>query len=106
MLPEDHKKYMFRFKNSDILDTILSVKEKKLEATRVTNGFSLLANVSSTLDKKEENIDGHFSVSLQDFRHHLPNLLELTANGINKNTSTLVHHVDKMAIAPGRNPKS
>ena len=43
---------------------------------------------------------------MQDFRQYLPNLSELTANGIYKKACTLVHHVGKMTIVPGGNPKS
>ena len=46
MLPEDHKRHMAKFKSSDILDTILSVKERNLETTKVTDGLSLLANAN------------------------------------------------------------
>ena len=66
MLPEDRKKYMAKFKNSDILDTILSVKKRNLETTKVTDGLSLLANAALALDEKEEKNDNHLSVSLQD----------------------------------------
>ena len=106
MLPEDRKKHMAKFKSSDILDTILSVKERNLETTKVTDGLSLLANAALALDEKEEKIDDHLSVSMQDFRQYLPNLSELTANGIYKKACTLVHHVGKMTIVPGGNPKS
>ena len=92
--------------NSDILDTILYVKERNLETTKVTDGFSLLANAALASDEKEEKTDNHLSISLQDFRQYLPNLLELTANGIYQKASTLVHHVGKMTIVPGGNPKS
>ena len=102
MLQEDRKKYMAKFKNSDILDTILSVKERNL----VTDGLSLLANAALALDEKEEKNDDHLSVSLQDFRQYLSNLSELTANGIYKKACTLVHHVGKMTTVPGGNPKS
>ena len=97
---------MAKFKSSDILDTILSVKERNLETTKVTDGLSLLANAALALDEKEEKIDDHLSVSMQDFRQYLPNLSELTANGIYKKACTLVHHVGKMTIVPGGNPKS
>ena len=75
---------MAKFKNSDILDTIQSVKERNLETTKVTDRLSLLANAALALDEKEEKIDDHLSVSifLSDFRQYLPNLSELTANGI------------------------
>ena len=43
---------------------------------------------------------------MQDFRQYLPNLSELTANGIYKKACTLVHHVGKITIAPCGNPKS
>ena len=73
---------MAKFKNSDILDIILSVKERNLETTKVTDGLSLLTNAALALDKKEEKNENHLSVSFQDFRQYLPNLSELTANGI------------------------
>ena len=98
MLPEDRKKHMAKSKNSDILDTILSVKERNLETTKVTDGFSLLVSATLALHEKEEKIDDHLSVSMQDFRQYLPNLSELTANGIYKKACTLVHHVGKMTI--------
>ena len=88
---------------SDILDTTRSVKERNLESTKVTDGLSLLANAALAMDEKEENINDHLFVSMQDFRQHLPNLLELTANRIHKKAFTLVHHVDKITIATGGN---
>ena len=97
---------MAKFKNSDLLDTILSVKEINLETTKVTDGLSLLANAALALDEKEEKIDDHLSVSMHDFRQYLPNLPELTANGIYKKACILVHHVGKMTIVPEGNPKS
>ena len=57
---------MAKFKNSDIFDTILSVKKRNLETTKVTDGLSLLANAALALDEKEEKNDDHLSVSLQD----------------------------------------
>ena len=77
-----------------------------METAKVTDGLSLLANAALALDEKEEKIDDHLSVSMQDFRQYLPNLSELTANGIYKKACTLVHHVGKMTIVPGGNPKS
>ena len=81
MLSEDRKKHMAKYKSSDILDTILSVKEWNLGTTKVTNGLSLLAIAALALDEKEEKIDDHLSVSMQDFRQYLPNLTELTPMG-------------------------
>ena len=106
MLPEDRKKHMAKFKNSDILGTIPSVKQRNLETTKVTDGLSLLANAGLALDEKGEKIEDHLSVSMQDFKQYLPNLSELTANGIYTKACTLVHHVGKMTIVPGGNPKS
>ena len=106
MLPEDRKKHMAKFKNSDILGTILSVKQRNLKTTKVTDGLSSLANAGLGLDEKGEKIDDHLSFSMQNFKQYLPNLPELTANGICKKACTLVHHVGKMTIVPGGNPKS
>ena len=106
MLPEDRKKHMVKFENSDVLHTKLSVKERNLETTKVTDGFSLLAKAALALNEKGEKIDDHLSVTMQDFRQYLPNLSESTANGIYKKACTLVHHVVKMTIFPEGNPKS
>ena len=106
MLPEDRKKHMAKFKNSDILGTIPSVKQRNLETTEVTDGLSLLANAGLALDEKGEKIEDHLSVSMQDFKQYLPNLSELTANGIYTKACTFVHHVGKMTIVPGGNTKS
>ena len=106
MLPKDRKKQMAKFKKTDISDTILSVKERSLETTKVTDELSLLANTALALDEKEEKNNDHLSVSLQDFRQYVPNLSELTANGIYKKACALVYHVGKMTIVPKGNPKS
>ena len=106
MLPKDRKKHMAKFKNTGISDTILSVKERNLETTKVTDELSLLANTALALDEKEEKNNDHLSVNLQNFRQYLPNLYELTANGIYKKACAPVHHVGKMTIVPGGNPKS
>ena len=106
MLPEDRKKHMAKFKNSDILGTILSVKQRNLETTKVTDGLSSLANAGLALDEKGEKTEDHLSVSMQDFKQYLPNLSELTANGIYTKACTLEHHVGKMTIVAGGNPKS
>ena len=97
---------MVKFENSDVLHTKLSVKERNLETTKVTDGFSLLAKAALALNEKGEKIDDHLSVTMQDFRQYLPNLSESTANGIYKKACTLVHHVVKMTIFPEGNPKS
>ena len=97
---------MAKFKNSDTLGTILPVKQRNLETKKVTDGLSSFANAGLALDEKGEKIEDHLSVSMQDFKQFLPNLSELTANGIYTKTCTLVHHVGKMTIVPGGNPKS
>ena len=56
MLPEDRKKHMAKFKNSDILGTILSVKQKNFETTKVTDGLSSLADAGLAMDKKGEKL--------------------------------------------------
>ena len=76
MLPEDRKKHMVKFENSDVLHAKLSVKERNLETTKVTDGFSLLAKAALALNEKGEKIDDHLSVTMQDFRQYLPNITQ------------------------------
>ena len=59
--------------------TILPVKERNLETTKIIDGLSMFAHAALVL---KEKVDDHFSVSLPDFKQLSQILSQLTANVI------------------------